>query len=615
MLIVTPKTCAGYTMKRPFSVSPDSPGFGFSFGGFRLEADGTLYRGDAIVHLPPKELAALRLLLTHAGQVVTPQQLTQELWGEVHVTPDSIPKCLSSLRARLEPEQCIQTVYKRGYRFSSEVHRYGEIEAEALPRLAIMPFATGYTVPDYLGMAVAEETLAQLAGARNPVASLLARDSVFTMARRGLTAQELGKALKADFVLTGTLRALSSHFRLRVEMIRVADGTELWVEDMLVALTQLAGIESELVRRLTGRLTSGELSVAAPIPEADNSPQRTEAYEILLRARYEWQTLQRHQMQDGLQHLSQAADLDPSLVAARIEIANACVTQALFGYMTPSLAAERVHQVAKSISGNLHRQAEAMLPTLGWVKFHIDRDLPAACEAFSLSDHLTHDPWITRSRVQFALSRHRFNEALDLLREALHLDPYSPWLHARLAWSLHLAGQATESVEQIRHTLSLFPDDDSVMIYGAILLTYNGDVTAGMELAHHLVRHSPYLDLGPAIHAYTLACAGRKDEARTILERLQWLSRERYVLRSFTPATHVALGDMDAALAELRAVNELRCPWFFQMLADPRLKPLHGLPEYAKLQAALVDMETTVALEPEMADPDDLRQLAGNFHR
>ncbi len=38
-----------------------------------------------------------------------------------------------------------------------------------------MPFATGYTVPDYLGMAVAEETLAQLAGARNPVASLLAR--------------------------------------------------------------------------------------------------------------------------------------------------------------------------------------------------------------------------------------------------------------------------------------------------------------------------------------------------------------------------------------------------------------------------------------------------------
>ncbi len=44
------------------------------------------------------------------------------------------------------------------------------------------------------------------------------------------------------------------------------------------------------------------------------------------------------------------------------------------------------------------------------------------------------------------------------------------------------------------------------------------------------------------------------------------LSRERYVLRSFTPATHVALGDMDAALAELRAVNELRCPWFFQCL-------------------------------------------------
>ena len=76
-----------------------------------MEADGTLWRGEAVVHLPPKELAALRLLLAHAGQVVSPTQLKHELWGDVHVTADSVPKCLSSLRGRLEPDECIQTVY------------------------------------------------------------------------------------------------------------------------------------------------------------------------------------------------------------------------------------------------------------------------------------------------------------------------------------------------------------------------------------------------------------------------------------------------------------------------------------------------------------------------
>jgi hypothetical protein len=38
---------------------PSAPTTGYSFAGFRLEPDGTLLRGKTVVHLPPKELAAL----------------------------------------------------------------------------------------------------------------------------------------------------------------------------------------------------------------------------------------------------------------------------------------------------------------------------------------------------------------------------------------------------------------------------------------------------------------------------------------------------------------------------------------------------------------------------
>jgi TolB-like protein len=172
-------------------------------------------------------LAALRLLLAHAGQIVTPLQLRQSLWGDVHVTADSVPKCLSSLRARLEPEECIQTVYKRGYRFSAEVRPLSGKPNGALPRLAILPFVAEYGVPEHLGSAIAEETIARMSGAHHPVASVLAQDSVFTLARRELSAERVGQMLKADLVLTGTVRALSSHYRLRAEMIRVADETQI----------------------------------------------------------------------------------------------------------------------------------------------------------------------------------------------------------------------------------------------------------------------------------------------------------------------------------------------------------------------------------------------------
>jgi len=561
----------------------------FSFGEFRLEADGTLFRGEEVVHLPPKELAALRLLLAHAGQIVTPHQLKQELWGEVHVTADSVPKCVSSLRSRLEPDESIQTVYKRGYRLAAEVKVQASEPASVYPRLAIMPFDTGFDIPEHLGLAIAEEASARLANLRDPIASVLARDSVFTLARRGLTAQQLGEALKASLVLTGTLSAVPSHFRLRAEMIRVEDGTALWVEDILVPKIRIAGLESELVERLIFRMGAEGMSISAAASQ-ENAPRNREAYETFQRARYEWQTLQRHRMQDGLQHLSHAAELDPTLIAAKADLVHLCVTQAFYGFMSPAVAAELVHRTVESVPGFPYG-AEAMLPALGWVNFHWDHNLPAALWAFSLSAHLPHDPWTTRVRAIFEISRGRYDQAIALLRAALREDPYSPWLHARLAWALHLDGRAEASVEQVCQGIAHFPDHEGTSLYGAMILAFNGEAKRATQLAQALARRLPYFDLATAVHTYTLACEDRKDEARLILERMQWLSRERFVIRSFNPAAYVALGDYDTALAELKIAAEARCPWFFQMHADPRLKPLHGRPEFEQLGTILTRME------------------------
>jgi len=97
-----------------------------------------------------------------------------------------------------------------------------------------------------------------------------------------------------------------------------------------------------------------------------------------------------------------------------------------------------------------------------------------------------------------------------------------------------------------------------------------------------------------SLHAYGLACGGRIEEARGMVERLEWLSRERFVMRSFMPAVYTALGDFDAALSELHTSADSRCPWFFQMLADPRLKPLHGRQEFEDMRAVLTRIEATV---------------------
>ena len=565
----------------------------FVFGELRLDAQGVLTRGSEVIHLPPKELAALRLLLAHAGQIVTLQQLKQALWGDVHVTDDSVPKCVSSLRELLSPVDCIQTVYKRGYRISVEVQRETGEAPEAPPRLAIMPFGVDANVPVYLGPAIAEETISLLTTDRFAPAHVLARDSAFSLAARGMTAFQVGEALQADLVLTGTLRMLPAHFRLRAEMIRVSDGTQIWVEDMLVAQARSADLESELANRLFIRLSSADWFFSREALRgsvSNDAPGRREAWELFLRGHHEWQTLQRHRMQEGIQHLSRAIELNPSLYAAHIDLANAAVTQGFAGFITPLQAAQQVRTTAEAVPSSFEG-AEALLPALGWIRFHVDHDLPGALRAFSTSAHLRHETSVTRIRSMFALSRHRFVEAIELIAEALRTDPYSPWLNARLAWAYHLSGEREKSVAQAEHALELFPEHESTSVYGTMILAFNGRAERAVDVAENLVHRTPYLDIGSALYSYCLARAGREQEARSMLERLQWLSRERFVLTSFTAAVCVALGELDCAVAELQTAADARCPWLFQMLADPRIEPIRERPEVVRMEKVLERME------------------------
>jgi DNA-binding response OmpR family regulator len=73
--------------------------------------------GKIVVDLPDREFHLLRLLMLHAGEVISRQRLLSEVWG-----PNSNPRsnvvdvCVRRLRRRLGPNAPIQTVRNRGYR-------------------------------------------------------------------------------------------------------------------------------------------------------------------------------------------------------------------------------------------------------------------------------------------------------------------------------------------------------------------------------------------------------------------------------------------------------------------------------------------------------------------
>ena len=171
---------------------------------------------------------------------------------------------------------------------------------------------------------------------------------------------------------------------------------------------------------------------------------------------------------------------------------------------------------AASATRSQHRRPKRPLccPFWGGSTSMLTAISPTALDLFSASAHLPHSASTTRLRVMFALSRHRFDEALGWLQSALFVDPYAPWLHAMLAWTYHLAGRAGEKRRGSGEgACSCFPTMRAHSRTGALILSFNGHAEHGERLARDLVRRTPYFDIATAIHAYTLACSGQRDEA------------------------------------------------------------------------------------------------------
>jgi DNA-binding winged helix-turn-helix (wHTH) protein/Tfp pilus assembly protein PilF len=102
----------------------------YEFGPYRLEPSERrlLCQGQA-VPLTPKALDLLIVLVGHAGHLANKEALLKAVWEESFVEEANLAYTVSALRKALgdagEPHQYIETVAKRGYRFTADVRRIG----------------------------------------------------------------------------------------------------------------------------------------------------------------------------------------------------------------------------------------------------------------------------------------------------------------------------------------------------------------------------------------------------------------------------------------------------------------------------------------------------------
>jgi DNA-binding winged helix-turn-helix (wHTH) protein/tetratricopeptide (TPR) repeat protein len=558
-------------------------GDSFSFGPFRLDLrKRVLWRDGELVSLAPKALDLLAALVAQAGDVVRKEDLLAEVWPDVVVEEANLSVNVSALRKVLgdQPDgrPWIQTVPRRGYRFAGP-HREPHPGAE-LPALAVLPFRVlgGAAGEDeYLGVGMADALITRLSRTGRVV--VRPTRAVLRFANAAVDPREVGRELKVDAVLDGTVQRQGDRLRVTVQLVPLAARFAPWAERFDAAFTDVFTVQ-DVAAEQVARALSLELGAAERGKLTRRHTNDLAAFQAYVRGRYFWGRLTGAALERAFAGFSEAVALDASYALPHAGLADIFLILGFASVTPPAEAWRLARQSAEAALARDETLAEAHV-SLAYVSLFQDWDWDAAEAGLERAVGLDpHSPAAHQWRALYLDMRGRFDEALRAVRRAQELDPVSVVGSALLGFQHYLARDHARELAQAQQTLDL--DPHHFLGHWSIGLAHQSagrfeDAVAAHREAVRLGEGAGFLK---AVLARSLALAGAAGEARDQLAAL-----EGGYVSSFQRATvHLALGDVDRAQDRLEAASEERDPWLVWLMVDPMLDPLRGQPRFVRLE-------------------------------
>ncbi|HEX9811004.1 MAG TPA: tetratricopeptide repeat protein, partial [Burkholderiales bacterium] len=284
----------------------------------------------------------------------------------------------------------------------------------------------------------------------------------------------------------------------------------------------------------------------------------------------------------AIDYFELALKIDPNYAVALGAIAECRVYQAIRRYIAPR-DAEASARAACQRALTIDRDLVSPHAALGWIEGAIAWNDDAAIAA--LNEALALDPGYARGyyyRGWILRSMGQHEQALDDLRRACAINPYSISHHGALAYSLFCAGQSAAALDVAREVIKIMPMQAPGYTHAATYAAYLNEHKEAIAAGRRSIKLSRRDSTQMVGLAYALARAGRRAEASALAREMTEADRPAAV-RSLIAPVFAALGDREQAVRWLERAAEERCPWFRSVLADPRLAELEEVKKFQRL--------------------------------
>jgi TolB-like protein/DNA-binding winged helix-turn-helix (wHTH) protein len=301
----------------------------YRFADFEIDlGQQELRRRDEFIHIEPQVFDLIVHLVRNHDRVVSKDELIDTIWSGRIISEAALSSRINAARRALgdngNDQALIRTLHKKGFRFVGEVRTAetpeadGEaplapadgtasgskplsisvvaelphldnivsesIRTDAIARLsiAVMPFGNMSEDPenDYFSYGLTEDIIRLLA--RNRWLSVISRHSTIAFQGRMVDAREIGDQLGVKYVLLGSVRKNRDDVRITAELVRAADGQQLWSDKYDLRLEYIFDIQDEMARQIAATIEP-ELSKVEQQLAARKAPGNLDAWDCYQR--------------------------------------------------------------------------------------------------------------------------------------------------------------------------------------------------------------------------------------------------------------------------------------------------------------------------------------------
>jgi TolB-like protein/DNA-binding winged helix-turn-helix (wHTH) protein len=281
-------------------------------GAIRLDTrDERLWVGEEALHIGAKAFALLSMLMRHPQMLVTKDQLFDEVWKGLAVSESVLTTAIKELRQALRDDarqpRLIETVHRRGYRFMEPVVALEQAPVPRPPDLApirvtlpatarrwiaggflaalvativwflipysarqgstaiaatvihpksvaVLPFRdlSAHADQSWFAEGVTDEIQSRLI--RTPDLHVVSKLTASNFREQDGTLPDKARELGVAHILDGSVRRVDGRVRVTVELVRAADGSQLWSQTYDRAASDVISIQEDIAFRIASAL-------------------------------------------------------------------------------------------------------------------------------------------------------------------------------------------------------------------------------------------------------------------------------------------------------------------------------------------------------------------------